>query len=208
MKNNYDFDLWADSYDCSVKDSDESDEYPFAGYKSLMNAIYGQIMHESPVKIFDIGFGTATLTAKLYEGGNEITGIDFSKNMLEIAQEKMPNANLLNWDFTQGIPSSLANEKFDFIIATYSLHHLADEAKVDFILKLLDLLRPQGRILIGDICFQTRELLVQCKEEWKDYWDEEEIYPVFSELKSQLQPFCTLEFHEFSFCSGIIEIYR
>jgi len=208
MKNNDGFDLWADSYDCSVKDADESNQYPFAGYKNLMNAIYGKIMIQAPVKVFDIGFGTAMLTAKLYDGGNSISGIDFSMNMLEIAQTKMPNANLLQWDFTQGVPPVFEEEKFDFIIATYSLHHLTDDAKVDFIIKLLDLLTPQGTILIGDICFRTKEELIACKQEWRNDWDEEEIYFVFSELESRLETHCKLEFHEFSFCSGIIEIHR
>lgn len=34
------FDLWANDYDRSVGVSDESDAYPFAGYKALLNRIY------------------------------------------------------------------------------------------------------------------------------------------------------------------------
>ena len=37
------FDLWADGYDKSVNISEESNEYPFAGYKDVLNYIYKQV---------------------------------------------------------------------------------------------------------------------------------------------------------------------
>ena len=44
MLNNSGFDLWADGYDKSVGVSDEGNVYPFAGYKKVMNRIFGEIM--------------------------------------------------------------------------------------------------------------------------------------------------------------------
>ncbi len=43
MLNNRGFDLWANGYDDSVKLSQESNTYPFAGYKEVLNTIYGRI---------------------------------------------------------------------------------------------------------------------------------------------------------------------
>ena len=37
MLNNQEFDLWADGYDKSVALAEENDEYPFAGYKKILN---------------------------------------------------------------------------------------------------------------------------------------------------------------------------
>jgi len=205
MLDNHGFDLWSGGYDRSVQEADENNQYPFAGYAALMNAIYGTVMASAPAKVLDIGFGTAALTAKLYEGGNAITGIDFSTEMLKIAKAKMPGASLLEWDFTNGIPSVLEGERFDFIVSTYALHHLTDDMKVDFISKL-DLLAPQGRILIGDVGFKTRRDLLDCQKACGDDWDDDEFYFVFAELKDRLCSAFRLEFHEFSFCAGIIEI--
>ena len=42
MLNNSGFDLWADGYDKSVGVSDEGNVYPFAGYKKVMNRIFGE----------------------------------------------------------------------------------------------------------------------------------------------------------------------
>lgn len=40
--------------------------------------------------MLDIGFGTGTLTFRLYEQGCRITGVHFSRRMIELAGEKMP----------------------------------------------------------------------------------------------------------------------
>jgi putative AdoMet-dependent methyltransferase len=206
MLSSHGFDLWSDTYDDSVKKADENNEYPFAGYTRLMNAIYGTIMNQSPAKVLDIGCGTARLTSTLYNAGNEITGIDFSAEMIKVALSKMPTANLLQWDFTLGLPSALSHQTFDYIVSTYALHHLTDEAKANFIVQLLEVLDPQGAILIGDVCFRTRNELLACKEACGKGWDNDEFYFVFSEIHEELSKLCRLDFHEFSFCSGVIEI--
>jgi len=208
MLNNHGFDLWSENYDSSVKNSEDNNQYPFAGYTELINAIYGTVMNKAPAKVFDIGFGTANLTSKLYDGKNEITGIDFSSEMIKIAGAKMPEANLLQWDFTKGLPPDIKGQAFDFIISTYALHHLDDGEKIDFIADLVNLLEPDGIILIGDVLFKTREALLACKSADADSWDEDEIYFVMNELQDKLNLFCNATFHEYSFCSGIIEIRK
>lgn len=40
MLDNKEFDLWVDGYDKSVQLSDEDNQYPFAGYKDVLNTIY------------------------------------------------------------------------------------------------------------------------------------------------------------------------
>lgn len=208
MLNDHGFDLWSDSYDESVKTADESNQYPFAGYTAIMNTIYGTIMNQAPVSVLDVGFGTAMLASKLYDGGNTITGLDFSAEMLKIASSKMPEAKLLQWDFTNGLPPVLNKRKFDFIVSTYALHHLTDEDKAVFIRKLPDILASDGAILIGDVCFHTIDDLLSCKKSCGDGWDDDEFYFVLSELRDRLSPFCRIAFHKFSFCSGIIEIRK
>ena len=58
MFDNKDFDLWADGYDKSVNLSDDNNEYPFAGYKELLNIIYNKIREKGKGTILDIGIGT------------------------------------------------------------------------------------------------------------------------------------------------------
>ena len=84
------FDLWADGYDKTVGISDEENTYPFAGYKIVLNSIFQTIMKRPNPTVLDIGFGTGTLTTKLYEHGCSVYGLDFSSRMIELASEKMP----------------------------------------------------------------------------------------------------------------------
>ena len=74
MLNNKEFDLWADGYDKAVGLSDEGNTYPFAGYKKVLGFIFQTIMGSESAVVLDIGFGTGTLTTKLYEHGCSIYG--------------------------------------------------------------------------------------------------------------------------------------
>lgn len=82
------FDLWADGYDKSVQLSEESDEYPFAGYKDVLNTVYRAVHAWERASVLDLGFGTGVLTAKLYAERYAITGVDFSERMIALARKK------------------------------------------------------------------------------------------------------------------------
>jgi putative AdoMet-dependent methyltransferase len=197
------FDLWADGYDRAVGISDEEDTYPFAGYREVLNGIYRIIMRKPGAAVLDIGFGTGALAAKLYEHGYSVYGQDFSRRMIELASEKMPGARLYRGDFTEGLAAPLKERRYDFIVATYSLHHLTDAQKVSFLRILREYLNPGGQILVGDVAFETRAELEQCRKAAGDAWDDEEIYFVADELKKDLPQ---ITFSKISYCAGIIAL--
>ena len=199
------FDLWADQYDREVGISDEENKYPFAGYKAVLGGIYRIIMEKQKPAVLDLGFGTATLTSKLYEHGCDVYGQDFSERMIEIASAKMPGAHLYQGDFAEGLAEPLKDRRYDFIVATYALHHLNDEQKVRLLHALPEYLKEGGEILIGDISFGTREELEACRQEAGDEWDDEEIYLVADEMKLE---FPELDFKKISYCAGITTIAR
>lgn len=203
MLDNKGFDLWADGYDKAVGISDEEHTYPFAGYKEVLSTIFQTVMKTPGAVVLDIGFGTGALTAKLYEQGCVIYGQDFSEKMIELASEKMPLAHLYQGDFTKGVAEPLKCRTYDYIVATYSLHHLTDELKKVFLSELLDHLNENGKILIGDVVFETREDLDRCRQQDGDEWDDEEIYFVFEELKKTFPALC---FTKVSYCAGILTL--
>lgn len=200
------FNLWANDYDKEVGIFDEDNTYPFAGYKNLLNKIYNELRKTSAKNILDIGFGTGTLSKKLYENGCNIYGQDFSNKMVEIAQNKMANAKLYNGDFSKGLVKELKENRYDAIIATYSLHHLTDTQKVEFINnELMPLLNYNGIIYIGDIAFETRIELEECKNKYKEHWDNDEIYWIYNEVKDKIT---NSSFEKMSECAGIIKIQK
>ena len=125
--------------------------------------------------------------------------------MIELAFAKMPNAQLCQGDFTLGLAEPLKRQSYDFIVATYSIHHLRDDQKIVFLKELLEHLKDDGKILIGDVAFGTREELNQCKEECGNEWDDEEFYCVADELRTG---FPNLVFRKRTYCSGILMLSR
>ena len=200
------FDVWSGSYDEEVQLADENDEYPFAGYRKIIELIYIEATKHRPVSVLDVGIGTGVLSTALYEKGNRITGIDFSSEMLAIAKTKMPKATFYQCDFANGLPSELVGAKYDFIISTYALHHLPDTLKVTFIKSLLSYLNQNGVIFVGDIGFSTRDEFNKCKVQNDDDWDDDEYYFIFSELLDSLSGACAITYNQISHCAGLMEI--
>ena len=207
MLNSKGFDLWADGYDKTVKLSEVDNEYPFAGYKNVLNEVYNTIHKKENACILDIGFGTGVLTKKLYDDEYRIYGIDFSERMTEIAKGKMPNAVLIQHDFAKGLPKGLLNKQFDFIVSTYAIHHLTDVGKLGLITQSLKCIPTDGMILIGDVAFETRSEFNACKEKSGDDWDTDEFYIVFAEIKQYFEA-DKIQFHKVSHCAGIVTIIK
>ena len=206
MLDNNGFDLWANTYDKSVKTSDENNIYPFAGYEKIINEILKIIIENKKLTVLDIGIGTGVLSNELYKNGYKITGIDFSDEMIKKSKERMPSAKLIQHDFSKGLPENLSNEKFDYIVSTYTFHHLNDNEKLIFIKKLLEKLNRNGLIIIGDIAFQTRKQLNEWKSMNKNEWDNDEHYLVYDEIETRLKNNCRIEFYQISICAGIFII--
>lgn len=205
MLNSNGFDVWADGYDESVRLADESDAYPFAGYAAILKEIYGRVCASGAKAVLDIGFGTGTLAGQLYQQGCDVFGQDFSSRMIQLAQGKMPRAQLYQGDFSLGLVQELKQQRYDAIIATYALHHLTDEQKAAFLQELLPLLQDNGCIYAGDVAFATRAQLEQCKAQAGDDWDASEIYFVYDELK---QAFPQLRFEPVSHCAGLLTLKK
>lgn len=200
------FDLWADGYDQSVGLSDEEHTYPFAGYKDVLGAIYREVMLRGGGDVLDIGFGTGVLTSRLYQGGCRIWGQDFSPRMVEVTQRRLPNAHLYCGNFVDGLVPPLKRQRYDAVIATYSLHHLTDAQKAAFVQELMRQLKPGGVLLIGDVAFESREALSACRAEAGDEWDDEEIYFVADEWRA-LVP-ARVRFERLSHCAGVIAMEK
>ena len=199
------FDQLAEEYDGTVRRCDEANEFPFAGYTQVLERIAAAAKAAPGIRILDVGFGTGRLTKRLYDSGATVFGIDFSEKMIGIAREKMPDAVLLRHDFAEGLPEELDRERFDAILCTYAIHHLDDPQKSRLIRQMLARLAPGGRLLIGDVMFETEAERDRCRDKLGERWDEQESYPIVECLR---RSFPELTFHRVSFCSGVLSLLR
>jgi putative AdoMet-dependent methyltransferase len=204
LLDNKGFDVWAKEYEKAV----QKDGYPFKGYYDVLNFMYSLIEQKPKNKILDIGVGTGVLTNRLYENGAQICGIDFSEKMLQIARDKMPEGKFIQWDFNLGLPPEFGSEKFNYIISSYAFHHLSDDKKISLIDESKALLNKTGKIIIGDVAFETREELLKCKEKSKSKWDEDEIYIIADEMAQAVKKHgLAVNYTQISSCSGVLEIH-
>ncbi len=199
------FNKWADNYDKSVEGEET---FPFAGYHKIQTMVKTMVLAGAGTKILDLGVGTGLGSVEFYKQGAEITGVDFSDNMLEKAREKMPEARLIKHDFSKSFPPpELREEKFDYIILSYALHHLPDWKKVEFLGELKEFLKPGGRIVVADVAFADRKTMQKARKKAGDRWDSSEHYPIIEDIAFSLeQKGFSLTFFQISFCAGILQL--
>lgn len=199
------FDSWADDYDKDVGQTDKDNRFPFAGYERVIDGICGIILEKGRSDVLDVGFGTGKLASRLYENGCRIYGQDYSQRMIELAKEKMPEATLYKQDFSKGLAEPLLAQKYDFIVSTYAMHHLDEKGQIKLLDEFLEYLKEDGKILIGDIAFETEEKLKQCKTTVGDEWDDEESYFVFERFK---ELYTSMTYTQISFCGAILSLNK
>jgi len=200
-----DFDHWAESYEEDVIQSDQAETFPFAGYTQVLDRISNLVLANETGQLLDLGTGSGTLASRFYQSGWQVTAVDFSEEMLNQARQRMPNADFILSDFSLGLPRELEHRSFDFIVMTYAFHHLKYEKQADFVRSLMPFLNGNGKILIGDITFETQTDLITCQKRFPGDWDEEEFYPILTEIQAQLHGL-QVDYEVVSFCAGIIII--
>lgn len=184
------FDRWADAYDQSVKTSEESDSYPFAGYHEVRNRILGLASEKNKGRVLDMGVGTGKITEPLYRLGYKITGVDLSGRMIEIAKEKMPEATWIEGEFRESL--SELEGTYDVVIFNYAIHHVSYADQEDLLKRLNRYVKEDGMVIIGDVSTETKEDMEALKHKYQSIWDDDECYPIADMYRS----------------SKLMEIYR
>lgn len=91
--------------------------------------------------ILDIACGTGELLEYYNDKGFIATGIDISKEMVDISKSRVPNANVINMNLYN---LDKLEEKFDAISATFILVHIPKEKIDEVINKISERLNRDG----------------------------------------------------------------
>lgn len=121
----------------------------------LMDAFYNAAVEltqgfENP-KILDLGAGTGILTELLHEAypDSEITLMDMSSKMLELAKDKFKN--ITNFEYIEAdYLTEDFGQKYDIVISSLSIHHLSDVEKQFLYRKIHDNLTEGGIFINAD----------------------------------------------------------
>jgi ubiquinone/menaquinone biosynthesis C-methylase UbiE len=97
-------------------------------------------------KVLDVGCGAGVPVAQfLAECGFDVTGIDFSKNMLKLASRNIPKAKFVLKDMTK---LDFEADSFDGLTAFYSIIHVPREKHFSLFQSFHRILKPKGIMLI------------------------------------------------------------
>jgi ubiquinone/menaquinone biosynthesis C-methylase UbiE len=99
--------------------------------------------------VLDVGCGTGFATGELARLGVEVSGLDLSPGMLEVARERLPE---LRFEVGSMLALPHADEAFGGVVAWYSTIHVPDPDLPAALAELARVLRPDGHLLLG---FQT-----------------------------------------------------
>ena len=110
--------------------------------------------------VLDIGCGTGTQCGDIADNVKQVTGIDISRKLLAIAEQRKAERKLDNVEFLQ---TSLFDERFapgsfDVVMAFYVLHFFED---IDAVLKRIhDLLKPDGLFISETACIGEKNKIM------------------------------------------------
>jgi len=205
------YDPLASQYDQLIQDDIIDNKFPYSAYEEIQYMEADFIFENKnidQVKILDIGIGTGSLYEKINKNKLDITGIDISAKMLDIAHLRLPDACLIKHDIIKGLPRSIYGEKFDYIIINYLFKHYELEIVISIINQLIEYLAPFGKIFIGDICFlndTNRKLYLSSH---KEILDSTYYFHAYSEIVNRIDDNLALSFMEMNEYSGIVIIEK
>jgi Methylase involved in ubiquinone/menaquinone biosynthesis len=97
-------------------------------------------------KVLDIGCGNGRLFQILKDKNIEYTGIDFSKNLIELAKKKYPEGNFL---VANALNLPFKENTFDKVFLIAVLHHIpSKELRSQVLKEAKRVLKPQGLLIL------------------------------------------------------------
>ena len=100
------------------------------------------------VLVLDVGCGLGRLTTKLAAPNREVTGVDLSAEMIARARKQGRGARHLMFLCGDFLERDFTEQQFDCVVSAATLHHMPENIAVP---RMVELLRPGGRLVIHDI---------------------------------------------------------
>ncbi|MBN1664627.1 MAG: class I SAM-dependent methyltransferase [Deltaproteobacteria bacterium] len=148
---------WANEYDSTLG--------KVRRHHKLLDLVVARSKVRKNDQVLDIGCGTGLMTLKfLRKADCQVTGVDNSDAMLAIFKKKITELGLQDKTACKaGDAADLEFEEdtFDICASTVTLHHLKN--KLPALKKIHSILKPGGRLVIGDIDVDTTGRLTDPK---------------------------------------------
>jgi tRNA (cmo5U34)-methyltransferase len=100
-------------------------------------------------RLLELGTGTGETALRVLRRhpGAALVGVDVSDDMLAVARERLPGADLRVARLEDPLPPG----PFDLVFSALCIHHLDGPGKADLFRRVAEVLEPGGRFVIGDV---------------------------------------------------------
>jgi ubiquinone/menaquinone biosynthesis C-methylase UbiE len=140
------FDGVAESYD------DRTSKWP--GYDKLITRIVELANPKKSDTVLDMGAGTGSVSFAFAPKVSKVVAMDIAENMIKVGRIKAKENNFKNVEFRYGdFENPNYDKKVDIIATSVAFHHLTHEQKRKAITGWYNLLKPGGRVVIGDMMY-------------------------------------------------------
>lgn len=121
-----------------------------------------RLLPERMPKVLDVAIGTADLTLELLrqERAEQITGIDLSRNMMAIGEQKVAKkgyASRVRFDYGSAQQMPYADGSFDAVTCAYGVRNFADMD--EGLREMRRVLKPGGRLMVLEFSYPTNPLI-------------------------------------------------
>lgn len=153
--------------------------HDYMDHRTFFGRLQQQItsQYQRPIRILDLGCGDLTPILPLLQAVSlqRYVGIDESDGALEIAKQRM-NELAIPGELIKGdllVRLEALQERFDLVVASFSLHHLADPAdKLRTLKAISQHLEADGMFALVDVFCNEQEPRSDYLERWIAYADQ------------------------------------
>ena len=121
-----------------------------------------RLLPERMLQVLDVAIGTADLTLELLrqERAEQITGIDLSRNMMAIGEQKVAKkgyASRVRFNYGSAQQMPYADASFDAVTCAYGVRNFADMD--EGLREMRRVLKPGGRLMVLEFSYPTNPLI-------------------------------------------------
>jgi ubiquinone/menaquinone biosynthesis C-methylase UbiE len=128
------------------------------GFQRLRDEIVRRAQPQPDDVVVDIGAGTGLLTLALAPSVAKVWAVDTSPAMIDYLSTKAASGELDNVEAATATAVSLplVDRSATLVVSNYCYHHLSDAEKERGLAEVFRVLRPGGRVVIGDMMFRVQ----------------------------------------------------